>query len=403
MGKVPRPMKQYLLVVLLLTSSLAGCLGGSDEQSEELEAIFTFTPLDNIREGQTITFDGSASTPSSGSITYKWDFQTDGSVDATGKTTTWVYATAGTYDVTLSISDGVETKSQERTLTVFVATATSPIADAGSFSASEDCEGDNPSEGSYYLFYICEMDRDASSSSDRKISATTTANLDASASTSGSDDDYIAKWEWDINLKFDKDGDGDMKNDADLSGETIAWTELAPGEYKIQLTVTNGAGMSDSDAKTVYVNYVGKWSEFEMAPNSTQQQDPEDLDFEFSVTYDTDSGNTIRKAQIELIYPQQDEDCVLGETACRNKLDLYGFNSSNKDSKDEDAQNTSDTALEDRQNGDCNEEKDCLWLPLSGWGFSEVEDKDGEWKVSIRNENVRDIAVDSMVIKLVYK
>ena len=117
-------MKQYLLVVLLLTSSLAGCLGGSDEQSEELEAIFTFTPLDNIREGQTITFDGSASTPSSGSITYKWDFQTDGSVDATGKTTTWVYASAGTYTVTLSVSDGIKTKSQDRTITVFAATAT---------------------------------------------------------------------------------------------------------------------------------------------------------------------------------------------------------------------------------------------------------------------------------------
>ena len=398
-------MKQYLLVVLLLTSSLAGCLGGSDSQSEELEAIFSFTPLDNIREGQTITFDGSASTPSTGSITYKWDFQTDGSVDKTGKTTTWVYASAGTYTATLSVSDGIETKSQDRTITVFAATATTPIADAGSFSASDDCEGDSPSEGGYYLFYICEMNRDASSSSDRTISATTTANLDASASTSGSDDDYIAKWEWDTDLKYDKDGDGDMKNDADHSGEAIEWTELAPGEYKIQLTVTNGAGLSDSDAVTVYVNYVGKWSEFEMAPNSTQQTDPEDLDFELSVTYDTDSGNTIRKAQMELIYPQQDDDgaCANPSVPCRNKLDLYGFNSSNKDSKDEDAQNTSDTALEDRQAGDCPSEMDCIWLSLTGWVFSEDQHDDGEWLISIRNEIVRDIAVESMIIKLVYK
>jgi hypothetical protein len=195
-----------------------------------------------------------------------------------------------------------------------------------------------------------------------------------------------------------------MKNDADHSGEAIEWTELAPGEYKIQLTVTNGAGLSDSDAVTVYVNYVGKWSEFLMAPNTTQQQDPEDLDFEFSVTYDSDSGNTIRKAQMELIYPQQDDDCILGETACRNKLDLYGFNSSNKDSKDEDAQNTSDTALEDRQDGDCPSEMDCIWLPLTGWVFSENENDDGEWVISIRNEiRERDIAVESMIIKLVYK
>jgi PKD repeat protein len=396
-------MKQYFLVVLLLTSSLAGCLGGSDDQSGELEAVFSFTPQENIREGQTITFDAGASLPSSGSITYKWDFQTDGAVDKTGKTATWVYATAGTYNVTLSISDGIETTSQIRTLNIYVATAVTPVAEAGSFSASDNCEGDSPSEGSYYLFYICEMDRDASSSSDRTISATTTANLDASASTSGSDDDYISKWEWDIDLKVDTDGDGDMKNDADLSGETIAWTALAPGEYKIQLTVTNGAGMSDSDATTVYVNYVGKWSEFEMAPNSTQQQEPEDLDFEFSVTYDSDSGNTIRKTQIELIYPQQDDDCFAGESLCRNQLDLYGFNSSNKDSKDEDAQNTSDTALENRQAGDCPSEMDCIWLSLTGWVFSEDQHKDGEWKVSIRNEMLRDIEVESIIIKLVYK
>ncbi len=395
-------MKQYLLVVLLLTSSLAGCFGDSDEQSGELEAVFMFTPSENIREGQTITFDGSASTPNSGSITYKWDFTTDGSVDATGKTTSWNYATAGDYVVTLSISNGIETKSQNRTLSVFVATAQPPVADAGSFSSNDDCEGENPPEGNYYLFYICEDNRDATSSSNRKISATTTADLDASASTAA-EDDYIAKWEWDTNLKFDADGDGDLKNDPDITGETIAWTELAPGEYKIQLTVTAGGGMTNTDAVTVNVNYVGKWSEFEMASNGTDQTEPEDLDFDITVTHDTDSGNTIRKAQIELIYPQQDSDCFLGETACRNTLDIYGFNSSNKDSKEEDAQNTSETALEDRQDGDCPSEMDCIWLPLSGWGFSESEDKDGEWTVSIRNEDIRDKAVESLVIRLVYK
>jgi len=195
-----------------------------------------------------------------------------------------------------------------------------------------------------------------------------------------------------------------MKNDADESGETIAWAELAPGEYKIQLTVTAGGGMSDTDAVTVYVSYVGKWSDFEMASNGTQDE-YKDLDFEFSVIYDTDSGNTIRKAQMELIYPQQDDDgaCANPSFPCRNKLDLYGFNSSNKDSKDEDAQNTSDTALEDRQAGDCPSEMDCIWLSLTGWVFSEDQHDDGEWLISIRNEIVRDIAVESMIIKLVYK
>ena len=394
-------MKQYLLVVLLLTSSLAGCLGGSDEQSGELEAVFTFTPADNIREGQTINFDGSSSI-TYGSVTYKWDFEADGSVDKTGKTVTWVYAAAGNYEVILSISDGIKTVSQTRPITVVAATAQPPTADTGSFSSNDNCDGDSASEGNYYLFYICENDKDATSSSGRKISATTTAELDGSESTAAVDD-YIAKWEWDINLKFDADGDGDMKNDPDFTGETFAWTELAPGEYKIQLTVTAGGGMTDTDTTTVYVNYVGKWSEFEMAPNETQQSEPEDLDFEITVTYDTDIGNTIRKAQTELIYPQQDGDCFGGDTVCRNQLDLYGFNSSNRDSKDEDSQNTSSEGLDNRQAGDCPSEMDCIWLSLTGYTFSENEDKDGQWTISVRNENVRDIAVESLVIRLVYK
>ena len=394
-------MKQYLLVVLLLTSSLAGCLGGSDEQSGELEAVFTFTPADNIREGQTINFDGSSSI-TYGSVTYKWDFEADGSVDKTGKTVTWVYAAAGNYEVILSISDGIKTVSQTRPITVVAATAQPPTADTGSFSSNDNCDGDSASEGNYYLFYICENDKDATSSSGRKISATTTAELDGSESTAAVDD-YIAKWEWDINLKFDADGDGDMKNDPDFTGETFAWTELAPGEYKIQLTVTAGGGMTDTDTTTVYVNYVGKWSEFEMAPNETQQSEPEDLDFEITVTYDTDIGNTIRKAQTELIYPQQDGDCFGGDTVCRNQLDLYGFNSSNRDSKDEDSQNTSSEGLDNRQAGDCPSEMDCIWLSLTGYTFSENEDKDGQWTISVRNTNVRDIAVESLVIRLVYK
>ena len=163
--------------------------------------------------------------------------------------------------------------------------------------------------------------------------------------------------------------------------------------------------MTDTDTTTVYVNYVGKWSEFEMAPNSTQQQEPEDLDFEITVTYDSDLGNTIRKAQSELIYPKEDQDgaCASDSVPCRNQLDLYGFNSSNRDSKDEDAQNTSSTGLDSRQSGDCPSEMDCIWLALTGYTFSENEDKDGQWKISIRNEIVRDIAVESLVIRLVYK
>ena len=98
--------------------------------------------------------------------------------------------------------------------------------------------------GNFYLVYICEMDKSTSSKS---ILATTTVTLDASNSEPCEDDsqgcdDYIAEYNWDLNLERDEDGDGNPENDADLTGETVEWKELAPGEYKIALTVINGAG-----------------------------------------------------------------------------------------------------------------------------------------------------------------
>ena len=58
--------------------------------------------------------------------------------------------------------------------------------------------------------------------------------------------------------------------------------EVKPGEYKIALTVTNGAGLSNTDETTVYVNYVGTWNDFSIAGNTSNS--PVDIDFSFPVT-----------------------------------------------------------------------------------------------------------------------
>ena len=91
-----------------------------------------------------------------------------------------------------------------------------------------------------------------------------------------------------MNLERDEDGDGNPENDADLTGETVEWKELAPGGYKITLTVINGAGLSSTDDTIVYVNYVGKWKEFSIGGNNSNS--PVDIDFSFPATQDLDSG-----------------------------------------------------------------------------------------------------------------
>ena len=389
-------MKTVLMAMLFISASLAGCMSDDETSTSAVEAIFDYTPDKEIRTGMDIDFDGGASLPSGTSLTYKWDFDSDGDYDETGKTATWSYPDAGTYDVTLTVTDSTNSDSQTREIKIIDANAVEPIADAGSDSPLSDCEGESVDDGNYYIVYICEMDK---STSNKNLLATTTVNLDGSDSESGDSDEYISDWEWDLDLERDEDGDGDKENDADLSGETVEWKEVPPGEHKIALTVTNGAGLSSVDEVVVYVNYVAKWNDFSIAGNNSNS--PIEIEFTFPVTQNQDSGNTIRRAVGELVYLKEDGDCtpVLGTNNCRAKLDLYGFNST-----DEEVGNTSAIGLDQRQNGDCDSDTDCVWLQFTGsYHFSESQWKDGEWTMSIRNDKVNDLDIESMVIRLVYK
>ena len=396
-------MKPILMVLVFVSASFAGCLSSEDSATSQVEAIFDYDPDKNIRTDMTIDFDGGASLPADGGLTYKWDFDSDGAYDETGRTATWSYSNAGDYEVTLTVSDGTNSNSQTRSLKVIDADAQVPEADAGSYSPVSDCEGESVNSGSYYVVYICEMDRSTSSKS---VLATTTVTLDASDSEPCEDDsepcdDYIAEYNWDLDLQRDEDGDGDPENDADLTGETVDWKELAPGEYKISLTVINGEGLASSDDVIVYVNYIGKWNDFSIGGNNSNS--PIDIDFTFPATQDTDSGNTIKRAAGELVYPKEDSDCtdvVPGEgNNCRAKIDLYGFNST-----DEEAANTSAIGVDQRSGEDCASDTDCVLLQFTGsYHFSEPYWKDGEWTMTIRNEMVNDLDIESLTIRLLYK
>ena len=389
-------MKPILMALLFISASLAGCMSDDEASSSAVEAIFDYDPAKNIRTGMDIDFDGGASLPTGASLTYKWDFDSDGAYDDTGRTVTWSYPDAGSYEVKLTVSDGTNSNSQSRTVKVIDADAVDPTADAGSDSPMSDCDGDSVNSGSYYLTYICEMDKNTSS---KNLLSTTTVNLDGSNSDGGSSDEYISSWDWDLDLERDEDGDGDSKNDADLTGETVEWKEVLAGEYKIALTVTNGAGLSNTDEVVVYVNYVAKWNDFAISGNNSGN--PIDIDFSFPASQDLDSGNTIRRAVGELVYLKEDGDCqpIIGTNNCRAKLDLYGFNST-----DEEAGNTSAMGLDQRQSGDCDSDTDCVWLQFTGsYHFSETQWKDGEWTMTLRNEKVNDLEVESLVIRLIYK
>ena len=69
------------------------------------DASFTSQPPAPV-VGQSVRFDGSASTDRDGTISsYAWDFNGDGKTDATGMEAAWTFVEAKTYTVTLSVVD----------------------------------------------------------------------------------------------------------------------------------------------------------------------------------------------------------------------------------------------------------------------------------------------------------
>ncbi len=98
------------------------------------------TPTDNVpvanagtdktaTTGSAITFDGSGSTDDKGIASYSWDFDASNGItsEATGKTATKTYASAGTYTVTLTVTDTGGQKSTD-TLQVVVSNSASSVS-----------------------------------------------------------------------------------------------------------------------------------------------------------------------------------------------------------------------------------------------------------------------------------
>tara|TARA_B110000879_G_scaffold152400_1_gene197287 strand:+ start:163 stop:1332 length:1170 start_codon:yes stop_codon:yes gene_type:complete len=388
-----------MLAFMMVLVSLSGCIFEDESSSSgDLLAVFNYSSSnENIRVGDTISFDGSSSTPDDGSLTYRWDFDGDSSVDKTGKTAEWSYDSAGVKTATLTISDGSRTSEQIREITIVDATAVAPVAEITQYNDAEDCEDNSIDENSKIVVWMCHYDK---SQSDRDVSETTTISLDASNSDAGNPEEYISDYNWDLDLNDDADNDGDSENDVDLSGESANWNDVEPGEYEIKLNIINSQGLVDSDTIKIYVSYAAKWSDFEMGGNTSGSG--VELDFDVKISYDRDNGNTIRKVVAELTYPQQDDDCqaVFGTNNCRAKLDTYAYNE-----EDDEAGNTSNVGLDQRDNGDdCDDSNDCVFLTMSSYLFGDGENTygDGDWTFKIKNDKANDLQVESFVIRLVY-
>ncbi|HUY75906.1 MAG TPA: PKD domain-containing protein [Ktedonobacterales bacterium] len=181
-------------------------IGQSAQASQNLNILFgaptaTFTyqaDLTNYQCG--VDFDASSSTGQN--LSYAWDF---GNGDTSQESApSEGYAQAGTYQVTLTVTD-TDNQTATDTQSVVVTCAPPPTA---SFVYTPDS------------FYTCGID------------------FDATASTGSGLSNYV----WDF-------GDGNAG-----SGETTTWDYSQGGSYNVTLTVTDQYGQTGSTSQTVNVN-----------------------------------------------------------------------------------------------------------------------------------------------------
>jgi len=163
--------------------------------------------------GSAVTFDASACTDDKGIASYSWDFDASNGItsEATGVSVTHTYTTAGTYTVTLIVTDTGGQKSTD-TLQVVVSSSVDnpPVANAGA---------------------------------DKTSTAGSAVTFDASAST---DDKGIASYSWDF------DASNGITSEA--TGVSVTHTYTTAGTYTVTLIVTDTGGQKCTDTLQVVVS-----------------------------------------------------------------------------------------------------------------------------------------------------
>ena len=386
-----------LTVTLLLATALAGCLETFASDAPPTVKM-SVSPSGTVKVGDTVSFDATGSSdPDGDPLTFNWEFG-DGNT-ATGMSASHTYNSQGTFKAKLCVTSTDFEICEEKNVIVAPADATLPTASIINYK-DNDCTGENPPAGTFILAWICEEEMETS---DDTVDTMTTIQLDGSDSSAGDSSSYLTDYEWDTDINYDSDGDGDTANDVDKTGENAEWTNVWPGEYEIRLTVTDQNGFTDTMDMDVFVNYRGAWAEFTIDSNGTSGSGT--VTFEYPITYNQDTGNTIRYVKIQFTYPKQDDDWAPGtctpSSVCANKLDAYVYNGSQSDSDTEEVANTTYLDDESRTAGDCSDDDRCIELRLSTQHFRNY--LDGGWSVDLVIEKAYDATVKSFVIILEYK
>jgi len=170
-----------------------------------------------ITAGSSVTFNGGASTDDKGISSYSWDFDASNGIqkDATGKTVSRVFNTAGKFTVTLTVTDTFGQRSSD-TLILTVSAPVTPISDKAPV---------------------------ANAGYDRVTTVGKKVYFGGDRST---DDRDLVSYSWDF--------DASNGIQADAVGMYVSTTFSTAKTYTVTLTVTDTIGQKSSDTVLVAVS-----------------------------------------------------------------------------------------------------------------------------------------------------
>jgi PKD repeat protein len=198
-----RQFRGLFLIAMMLSFSLAGCLGALDSATKPRATLEAYPLL--IQEGEMVTFDARESDAIEGIITaYRWDFGDGETSETVTGFTSHIYDVFGAYTVSLEVEN--DQGGIDEAITVIIVNGVPTI---------DLTFPENPRAGDAVL-------------------------LDASGSTDPESAEL--SYRWDLDWGVDSDGDGDGRNDVDSTEPQTLLLTNTSGMYVGSLTIDDGQG-----------------------------------------------------------------------------------------------------------------------------------------------------------------
>jgi len=230
---------------------------------------------ETAKVNEELTFSGSdSSDPDGDTLSYRWDFDRDGTWDDLNETAVHAYNASGNYVVTLMVEDTSGANDTD-TLTITINENEPPNADAGE---------------------------------DQLVNVNTTVNFDATDSDDPDDETLYYAWDF----------DGDGVTDSQSAKPTHMFSER--GEYTVNLTVSDPYGANDTDSVVITVNkppvaviegenegYIGEVMSFSAL--ASHDDDGDELEYQWD--FDSDGEVDGAEAEMEHTYEEAGEYIVV--------------------------------------------------------------------------------------------